>query len=484
MMQSGSIFRIFGLLLMLLSTSFIVPIMVEQWYQDGSIWSFHCSFALTFSVGFLFWFIFRNHHRNLRTQDGFLVVVLFWFIAGLVGALPFYFSHYLGLSITDALFESVSGITTTGSTILTELDYLPHAILYYRQQLEFLGGIGIIILAVAIMPTFNIGGMQLFRTEITGPIKDNKMMPRVTQTAKAIWFIYVLMTVLCALGYWLAGMSLFDAVGHSFSTVSTGGFSTHNASLNFYPNPYIKIIAIVFMFLGAVNFGLHYLVFKRKSLHVYFQDPEFKAFVKIIFSAVILIWVALIFYTHKLDASHSFLDTLFQAVSFMTTSGYTSIDVSSWPPFVPLLLLFLAILGGCAGSTASGLKMIRVLLLQKQGTREIKRIIHPHGQYVVKLGDKALSPTVIEAIWGFFVIYCVTFAVLLLLLMNGEQDFLTVYSALVASISNTGTGLGEVAHNFAGLSDYSKWILTLAMIVGRLEILTLLVLFTPMFWRR
>jgi len=476
-------FKILGVLLMLFSITLVPPLLVGLGYQDGNVLTFVKSIVLCLSVGFVLWFSFRHYKHPLRTHDGFLIVVLFWVVASLMAALPFYWTISPNISFTDAFFESVSGITTTGSTILTNIDHLPHSLLYYRQQLQFLGGMSIILLAVAILPALGIGGMQLFRTEITGPVKDDKLTPRITHTAKAIWLVYLTITIVCALCYWFAGMSWFDAIGHSFSTVSTGGFSTHDASLGFYNTPAVKVVAVLFMFLGAVNFNLHFLVFKRRNLRVYSQDPEFRFFIRLILTSAVVIWIALVILHFQKKSPHIVLDSLFEVASFITTSGFGLGDFSL-PSFIPFLLLFLGVIGGCAGSTSGGVKVVRALLLQKQGIREIRRLIHPHGQYVVTLGDKPITARVIEAIWGFFAIYFVVFTILLLLLLVVENDFYAIYSALIATISNTGRGLGSVANNFSALSDYAKWILSFAMLAGRLEIVTILVLLSPTFWRR
>ncbi|MBS0286497.1 MAG: potassium transporter [Proteobacteria bacterium] len=481
-MQIGTTSRILGLLLMLMSVTFIPPIMIEQWSQDGYLLPFFIPFVFTLGIGFLLWFLARGQKHALRTHDGFLIVVLFWVTTSIVSAMPLCLTFVPKLSLTDAFFESISGFTTTGATIIQQLDNLPCSVLYYRQQLQFLGGISIILLAVAIIPTLGIGGMQLFRTEITGPVKDDKLTPRITQTAKAIWIIYLTMTLLCCLSYKLAGMSWFDAIGHSFSTVSTGGFSTHDDSLGFYSSNLIKIVAMIFMFLGAVSFNLHFLLFKRKKLSVYFHDPELGYFVKLFFMSSVIILVALVIYDqHK--SSLLAMDVFFEIGSLLTTTGFTTTSLP-FPGFIPMMILFLGLVGGCSGSTAGGLKVVRVLLLQKQGTREIRRLIHPHGQYVVKLGDKPISNRVIEAIWGFFAIYFVVFVILLLLLLAFENDFFTAFTALIATLSNSGRGLGQVASNFSALSDTSKWILSVAMLLGRLEIFTVLVLLSPTFWRR
>lgn len=482
-MQFTAIFRILGLLFMLLSLTLIPPVLVEQWYQDGNVLTFHISFAITLLLGFCLWYPFRQSKHFLRTHDGFFIVVLFWLAASLVGAFPFYFSIVPRISFTNAFFEAMSGITTTGSTIFAQLDYLPHSLLYYRQQLQFIGGMSIILLAVAILPTLGIGGMQLFRTEISGPVKDDKLTPRITHTAKAMWGIYLVMTFLCALCYWVAGMSFFDAIAHSFSTVSTGGFSTHNDGLCFFNSPYIKIVTIVFMLIGAISFHLHFLTYKHKKLKFYIQDPECRFFIGVVLLSVFTIWATIAVLNIPSESTHPLLDTIFQVASFITTTGFTINDFPLYH-FIPMLLLFLGVMGGCAGSTSGGVKMVRVLLLQKQATREIRRLVHPHGQYLIKLGTKPISGRVVESIWGFFAMYFVIFFVLLLLLLAFENDFHTSYCALLSSLSNIGASFAGVTYNYASLSTPAKWICSFAMLVGRLEIFTLLVLFSPTFWRR
>ncbi len=483
-MQSATISKILGFLLILLSFTFIPPLFIELWYQDGTLAPFEISFGMTFFSGLILWSLFRHAQENLRSHDGFLLVALFWLTASLVGALPLYLAFKPYLSLTDAFFESVSGITTTGSTIFKNLDSLPHSILFYRQQLQFLGGISIIILAVAMLPTLGIGGMQLFRTEISGPVKDDKLLPRIKEGAKAIWLVYLAMTLLCACCYYFAGMSTFDAISHSFSTVSTGGFSTHNASLEYFHSASIECVATLFMIIGAVNFNLHFLVFRRLKFKYYLQDPEFVFFIKLLILMILLIWVFLMLQLSSNDIYRISIHSIFETASFVTTTGLSGADLSLWPIFVPFLLLFLGVIGGCAGSTSGGIKAVRVLLLQKQAALEVKRLIHPHGQYVVKFGQKRLSPTIMEAIWGFLGIYFAIFVLLLLLMLMVEDNFLTAYSSVIAALSNTGRGLGEVSMHFSTLSEGAKWILSAAMLIGRLEIFTILVLISPMFWRR
>lgn len=481
-MRIGPILKIIGLLLMLLSITFIPPLMIEGWFNDGYTLPFIIPFVFSLGLGTVFWLVCRSFTTPLRVHEGFIIVPLFWITACLVSAVPFTLMISPTVPFCDALFEAVSGLTTTGASIFAHVDYLPHSILYYRQQLQFIGGISIILFAVAILPALGIGGMQLFRTETTGPVKDDKITPRVTQTAKAIWLIYVLITLVAAICFYFAGMSIFDAICHSFSTVSTGGFSTHDASIGFYPSNSIKIICTIFMFLGAVNFNLHFYAFRRKEPQVYRKDPEFRFFLLVLFSSAVLIWIAFVFLTAK-KSPDLLVTAFFEATSFMTTTGLVSTSMPM-PSFVPTLLMFLGLIGGCAGSTSGGIKCVRALLLQKLGSREITRLIHPHGQYLIKLGDKPISNRIIEAIYGFFAVYAVIFMFLLLLLLSVEHNFYTAFSSLTATLSNTGRGFGEVESNFSSMSHHAKWILSFAMLAGRLEIFTLLVLFSPAFWRR
>lgn len=475
-MQLIAIFRILGLLLMLLSINFVPPLLIEAYYQEGHAFIFKRAFFLSLSLGLLLWFPVRTYPYELRTQASILIIAFFWLISSLMCALPFYLSN---ISFTDALFEAVSGLTTTGSTVFAQLNF-PHSLLFYRQQLQFIGGVSIIMLVVAILPILGTQGIPLFRIDTSGPIKNDKPVAHFAEIAKFIWFIYLLMNVVCTLCYWLAGMNGFDAITQSFATVSTGGFFTHDNSIHYFEKNATKIIGIVFMILSAINFNLHYLVIKRKKLHLYWRSPEVKLFLRLIIIATLLICLMMITSSFPFH----FLDSLFQVVSCITTTGFISTDFSIWPGFSPLLLIFCAMMGGCASSTSGGIKLIRILLLQKLAAREMNRLIHPHGQYVIKLNENPIHPSIIEAVGGFFIIYIMVFIILLLLLLTVEKDFLTAFSALSATLSNMGPALGRAAAHFGNLSDFAKWILTLAMLLGRLEIFTLLVLLSPQFWRR
>lgn len=482
-MQIRVVQRILGLLLMIFSLSMLPSAIVGMVDGGQSVAPFFEGFLLVLLAGLVSWLPARNEKRELRLRDGFLVVVLFWTVLGLAGSVPFMLSEAPHLSIADAVFESVSALTTTGATVITGLDDLPKSILFYRQQLQWMGGMGIIVLAVAILPMLGIGGMQLYRAETPGPVKDSKLTPRITETAKALWYIYLTLTVACGVAYWAAGMGVFDAVVHSFSTVAIGGFSTHDASIGYFNNVAIESIAIVFMLISGVNYALHFTVWRNHNPITYWHDSEFKTYIILIgLSAMIVIgYLFLSTNTHPVDAVRQ---GLFQTVSIATTTGFSTADFSVWPAFLPVLLLFLSFSGGCAGSTGGGMKVIRVLLLLKQGSRELKRLIHPNAQFVVKVGNKPTSDTVIEAVWGFFSAYILVFVILMLLVMGSGLDQVTAFSAVAASMNNLGPGLGKVASNYQGISDFAKWVLSFAMIMGRLEIFTLLVLLTPAFWRR
>ncbi|MFO8025800.1 TrkH family potassium uptake protein [Thiohalophilus sp.] len=477
--------RILGILLMVFSLAMLPPLFVSVLYLNITFEAFFYSFAIILISGIVLWLPVKNRKQELRIRDGFLVVSLFWITLSLFGAIPFILSPDPDISTTDAIFESFSGLTTTGSTILTGIDYLPESIRFYRQQLQWLGGMGIIVLAVAILPMLGIGGMQLYRAETPGPVKDTKITPRITETAKALWYIYLSLTVLCALGYWLGGMSLFDAIGHSFSTVAIGGFSTHDASMGYFiDKPMIEVVAIIFMFLSGINFALHFTAWRLRSLRYYLLDSEFRTYVTIL----LLVALITVFYLHNENVFPGFdralLHGVFQTVSIGTTTGFTTHQYHLWPGFLPVLLLFVSFVGACAWSTGGGMKVIRFLLLIKQGMREIKRIIHPNAVIPIKVGDKPVSPRIIDAIWGFFSAYVALFAIMMLLLMMTGLDQITAFSAVAATINNLGPGLGDVGNNFASLTDTAKWILCFAMLLGRLEIFTLLVLLTPAFWRR
>ncbi|HEX4939507.1 MAG TPA: TrkH family potassium uptake protein [Candidatus Kapabacteria bacterium] len=482
-MRPAIILRIFGQLLMIYSGTLLVPVLVAALYGEADMLRFLYSFLATLLSGLLCWLPVQNRRRELRVRDGFIIVTLFWSVLSLFGALPYLLGQDLRLAFTDALFESVSGFTTTGATVFTGLDQLPKSLLYYRHQQQWLGGLGIIVLAVAILPMLGVGGMQMYRAETPGAVKDSKLTPRVTETARSLWYIYVALTVACALGYWLCGMDLFDAICHSFSTVSIGGFSTHDASLGFYNSAAIEAVAIVFMLLAGMNFGLHFIAWRRRSLRQYATDGEVRFYFFVVAGVSALVFIGLLTTTGMADPALSLRHALFESVSVITTTGFGVAQYASWHPMLATALIMASFIGACAGSTGSGLKMVRVNLMFKQGLREVRRLMHPKAMILVKLSNRAVPDRVVEAVWGFFGIYLLTFCVLFLLLLLTGMDFLSGFSAVAACLNNLGPGLGDVTLHYAAVSDPAKWILCAAMLLGRLEIFTLLVLFTPMFWR-
>ena len=476
--------RILGQLLMMFSVSLLPPLAVSWYYNDQSWLPFVESFVLILMAGTLAWFPVRNKSKDLRLRDGFLVVAFFWTVLGTAGALPLLLAEAPSMSFTDAVFESMSGLTTTGATVLTGLDTLPRSVLFYRQQLQWMGGMGIIVLAVAVLPMLGVGGMQLYRAETPGPVKDTKLTPRITETAKALWYVYLGFTVFCGLGYWLAGMSLFDAICHAFSTVAIGGFSTHDLSIGHFNSATIDLVAIFFMILAGINFSLHFFAWKHLSVSHYRQDPEFRAyiFVLLIMSAIVVVSLWLL--DTYANWGDSVINGIFQAVSIATTTGFTTANYATWPGALPVLLILASFVGGCAGSTAGGIKVIRWLLIYKQGAREIKRLVHPSAEIPVKLGSSPVPFRIVDAVWGFFSVYIVVFGIMLLLMMATGLDQVTAFSAVAATLNNLGPGLGDVAVGFMTLTDPAKWVAIFGMLLGRLEIFTLLVLITPTFWRR
>ena len=481
-MHFSVILRVTGFLLTVFSLALLVPVIVAWVYAEETVVTFVTAFGITLASGLLLWLPMRGE-RELRAGDGFLVTALFYLGLGLFGAIPLYLAESTNLSFTDAAFESLSGLTTTGATVITGLDELPKSILFYRQLLQWFGGMGIIVLAVAILPMLGIGGMQLYRAESPGPVKDTKLTPRITETAKALWYLYLGITVMCAMSYWAAGMSVFDAICHSFSTVAIGGFSTHDASIGHFANPGIEAVAIVFMIFSGINFGLHFVVWNRKNPIYYLQDMEVRLYVCVLIGVSAIVYLILAQHPETIGAP--LRDAVFQAVSITTTTGFTTSNFSLWPSVTPVLLLIAAFAGGCAGSTAGGIKMIRVLLIYLQGQREIRRLIHPNGVFPIKLGNKKVPDRVVEAVWSFFAAYVFIFLTMVCLVMAlSELDFTTAFSAVGACLNNLGPGLGEVALNYQSLPDTVTWLLMFTMLLGRLEIFTLLVLLTPAFWRR
>lgn len=474
--------RILGILLMLFSLTMLAPVLVALLYDENTVQEFGVALGITTAAGFLLWLPARNSRHELRTRDGFLITTLFWTVLGLFGSIPFMLHSSLALSPTDAIFESISGLTTTGATVITGLDDLPKSLLFYRQQLQWLGGIGIIVVAVAILPMLGIGGMQLYQAETPGPSKDSKLTPRITETAKALFLVYLLLTVVCALSFRLAGMTSFDAICHALSTVAIGGFSTHDASMGYFDNPAILLVCTVFMTIAAVNFALHFTAWRRRSLGGYLGDSETVFFLSVLGICIVLTCLTLLA-TDTFDTSHGLVHGLFQAVSITTTTGFTTADFAHWPSFLPLMLLVFSFMGGCAGSTGGGIKAMRLMLIYKQGMRELRQLVHPQAVIPLKVGNRRVEAKVVSAVWSFFAVYTAVFMVLLIMLVATGLNFETAFSAVAASMNNLGPGLGDVAAHYGNITDPAKWLLSAAMLLGRLEVFTVLVLFTPTFWR-
>ena len=467
---------------MIFSLAQFVPGFLAYFLNEKDlVYNFISTGFITFLVGSFLFFLASEKNGDLRTKDGFIITIFFWTVLGFFGSIPFYNANLEGVDYIDSLFESISGLTTTGATVFIGLDEMPKSLLFYRQLLQWLGGMGIIVLAVAVLPLLGVGGMQLYKAETPGPLKDSKMTPRITETAKALWFVYLTMTIACSILYKFFGMSWFDAVSHAFSTISIGGFSTHDESFAYFNNSGLRWTAIIFMIISGINFALHYLAWtKRRVLH-YFYDSEVKLYLSLLTTTAFITFLTLYFSDRICD--DMVVDSVFQAVSIGTTTGFLTSNYSNWPLFVPIMLLVAAFIGACAGSTGGGIKVIRALILIRQGSSEITKLIHPNAIVTIKFGKKTLDPKVSESVWGFFAVYVATFLFILMILLSQNNDFLTSFSAVGATLNNLGPGLGMVSENYKDITDGSKIALCLAMLLGRLEIFTLLLLFTPAFWR-
>jgi len=469
---------------MLFALTLLAPLVLSYVVDDGAQAVYDEVFALTLLCGFYLWYRYRDARREMNVRDGFLMVVLVWTVLPAFAALPFMLQ--LGISHTDAYFEAMSGLTTTGATVLTGLDNLPMSINLWRHELVWVGGMGLIVLAIAILPLLGIGGRQMFKAETPGPMKDAKLTPRIASTAKGLWIVYVGVTLLCIVGYRWAGMSWFDAVCHAFSTMGLGGFSTHDASYGYFDSPAIEAVAIVFMLIAGMNFGTLFLAVSRGSLRPYLHDPEARWFLVVCVVSVVGIAVFLRANDIYPAMGEALRHSAFNVVSIATTTGYASVDYAQWPLFAPLWMLFLCSFATSAGSTGGGIKMARALLLYKQVYREILRAVHPRAIHSVRIGGQVAPSGILFAVLAFGFMYMVSLVSLTLLLLFTGLDVMTAFTAIVASVNNTGPGLGEVGPSttFAVLDDFQTWVCIFAMLLGRLEIFTLLVVLTPAFWRR
>src|SRR5574343_1366574 len=484
MTRFAPVYRALGMVIMLFGLTMLAPLILSYVVDDGAQAVYDESFALTMLCGGFLWYRYRRCKRELTIRDGFLMVVLVLTVLPAYAANPLMIQ--LGISHTDAYFETVSGLTTTGSTVLSNIDQLPMSINLWRHQLVWVGGMGLIVLAIAILPLLGIGGRQMFKAETPGPMKDSKMTPRIAETAKGLWLVYLGVSVACIVGYRWAGMTWFDAVCHGFSTMGLGGFSAHDASFGFFDSPAIERVAILFMFIAGMNFGTLFLAVSGRSLRPYLHDPEAAWFVGICFISIFIVAV----YIWK-DGMYADLDTAvrhsaFNVLSIATTTGYASVDFAQWPIFAPLWMLFLSSFATSAGSTGGSIKMIHALLLYKQVYRELLRAMHPNAVYNIRIGGQTAPQGILFAVLAFGFMYRVSIVSLTLILAFTGLDSVSAFTAIVASVNNTGPGLGVVgpSSTYEVLGDFPTWVCIFAMLLGRLEIFTLLVVLTPAFWRK
>ena len=462
---------------MFFSLSFVIPMAISLIFDDSALNIFIITFAIIFSLGLFGWLVSRDAGDDLSQKDGFIIITFFWVVLSIAGSIPFIL---IGMPLVDAFFESMSGITTTGATVISNLSDLPESVLFYRQLLQWMGGMGLIVLAIAVMPLLGIGGGQIYKTEIPGAMNDQKLTPRIKETAQALWLIYLFLTVFCALFYYFAGMNGFDAVSHSLSTVSIGGFSIHNESIGYYNNGLIEAVCIAFMLLSALSFTLHYFAIYMKKPLKYFHDPELRFFISIL---LVIFTISIAVNMLSTTGEASIRELLFHTVSIVTTTGFAIGDSSQWNPSIGFLLLIGAFIGACSGSVGGGIKSWRVLIMINYAYINLKKMIHPNAVISLKIGNKNVENDVASSVWGFFSIYVISFVILLLGLVMTGLDFESAFSAIGACLNNLGPGLGEVSQTYESVSPAGKGILSFAMILGRLEIFTLLVLFTPVFWR-
>ena len=476
--------RVFGVLLVCFALTMLVPLAFSWWMDDGANSAYDEAFLLTLASGLALWWSARHVKGELKVRDGFLMVVLVWTVLPVFAGMPLMFQ--LGVSFTNAYFEAMSGLTTTGSTVLSNLDTLPPSINLWRGMLVWLGGMGLIVLAVAILPLLGIGGRQMFKAETPGPMKDSQLTPRMTQTAKGLWGVYAAVTLLCILSLHWAGMSWFDAVMHSFSTMGLGGFSSHDASFGYWNSPAIEAVTIGFMLLAGMNFATMFLALYGRSFRPYLHDPEARWFLVVTIASVFGIAVYLWAQGTYPDFSTALRFAAFNLVSIATTTGFANTDYNLWPAFAPLWMLFLSSFATSAGSTGGGIKMIRAIILYKQAYRELLRAMHPNVVWPVRIGDSPVSANILFSVLAFSFMYMASIVSMTLIMSLSGLDIVTAFSAVVASINNTGPGLNQVgpATTYEVLTDFQTWVCTFAMLLGRLEIFTLLVVLTPAFWRR
>lgn len=476
---------VLGLILMIFGLSYILPIATSLYYSDGMTEHFQQGMSLNIGIGCIMAGLTMRFRGDIKPRDGYLLVTFLWILIATTATLPLLWGMP-GLSFTDAFFETVSGLTTTGATVFTGLDTMAPSLNLWRHELNWLGGLGIIVLAVAILPILGIGGMQLYKAEIAGPIKDSKLTPRIHETARLLWLVYAGITLLCMLCLKLAGMSWFDAICHAFAVMALGGFSTHDANIGYFNSPVIELVLLVFMLISAMNFSVHYLALRRHSLKPYLEDPEAMPMLAVIAGSAWLCSAYVFYHDIYPDFGTSIRHVAFNLVSVATTSGFVSVDYDKWPAFVPLWMLYLSCIVACTGSTGGGIKMFRTLLLWKQANREMFSILHPHAINPIRIGGAPIANKIIFAVLAFIFVYFISIVTLTFSLLFSGLDPISSISAVLACINNAGPGLGQVGpgHSYQSLTDFQTWTLSIAMLLGRFEVLTLLMLFTPAFWRK
>ncbi len=479
------ILHVLGMIITVFGLSMLLPLSVSEIARDRAQHAYDEAVLITLASGVLLWLAGRRWKRELKARDGILLVVLTWLLTPLFAALPLLI-YLPGLSFTDAYFETMSGLTTTGATVLSGLDAMPVSINLWRAQLHWLGGLGVIVLVVAVLPLLGVGGRQMFKAETPGPMKDDKLTPRMAETAKGLWKVYILLTLLCIALYWLFGMTPGDAVIHAFSVMGLGGFSSHDASFGYFHSLSLELITEVFALLAGLNFAMHFMALRGRSLRPYREDPEIRWFFIYVLGSCLMLGLLLWSRGVYQDFPSALRDATFSVISMATTLGLSTADFGSWPYFAGLWLLFLCSFSTSAGSTGGGIKMLRAVLLYKQVHRELLRVIHPHAQIPLRLGEQVIPNKIMYAVLAFFFIYVASIVFLSFLLSFSGLDVLTAFSAVVACINNTGPGLGQVGPSttYAVLTDFQTWVCTFAMLLGRLELFTLLVTLTPAFWRK
>jgi trk system potassium uptake protein len=478
------ILPVLGLIAMAMSLSHLLPIATALALHDGTAGVFALSMTLNALIGFLLWLSTRRYRRELQLRQGILFIALVWSGGAVFASVPLFF--ILDLTFTDAFFEAMSALTATGATLLSGLDTMPPSINVWRAELQWIGGMGVIVLVVAVLPMVGVGGRQISKAEIPGPMKDDQLTPRMTQTAKGLWLVYFVLTGACFLAYWLAGMDWLDALIHSFTTLSLGGFSSHDASIAYFDSLAIELVAIVFMTLAGINFATHFRAWQSRNLRSARSDTELPYYLSVLVVSVVgisgFLWMNGVYP----DFATSLRYGAFNTVSVATNTGYATVDYAGWPVFAPLWLMFLGTFVACSGSAGGGIKMIRAIILFRQMHRELTQLAHPRAISPLKINDRVVPNQVVFAVLAFFFAWLSTLVGVTLLLAFSGLDVLTAFSASVASLNNIGPGLHEVgpSTNFAGLTDFQTWVCSITMLLGRLELLTVLVILAPSFWRK